>query len=68
LFKKFYQIDTSATRKHGGTGLGLAVAKGIVEGLGGEIGVKSKLGEGSEFFIKIPKLHVTPPSEIIENK
>jgi signal transduction histidine kinase len=36
-FKKFYQIDTSATRKHGGTGLGLAICKGIVEAHGGKI-------------------------------
>jgi len=53
LFKKFYQVDPSLTRKHGGSGLGLTVAKGIAEGLGGIIGVHSK-GKGSKFFIKIP--------------
>ncbi|MFM7795387.1 MAG: PAS domain S-box protein, partial [Candidatus Nitrosotenuis sp.] len=37
LFKKFYQVDTSLTRKHGGTGLGLVISKGLVEGLGGKI-------------------------------
>ena len=37
LFQTFYQIDTSATRKHGGTGLGLVICKGIVEAHGGKI-------------------------------
>lgn len=54
LFEKFYQIDSSVTRKHGGSGLGLSVAKGISEGLDSEIGIKSINGEGSAFFIKIP--------------
>ncbi len=54
LFRKFYQADTSATRKHGGSGLGLSVAKGIAQGLGGEIGVTSTLNHGSTFFVKLP--------------
>ncbi len=55
LFKKFYQVDTSITRKHAGTGLGLAVCKGIVNGLGGKIWVESKLGKGTTFYFNIPK-------------
>ena len=55
LFKKFYQTDTSLTRKHGGTGLGLTICKGIVENLGGKIWVESKLGESSTFSFTIPK-------------
>ena len=55
LFKKFYQIDASVTRKHGGTGLGLSVCKGIVEGLGGKIWVESEEGKGAIFFFTIPK-------------
>ena len=55
LFKKFYQVDTSATREHEGSGLGLAICRGIAERLNGEIGVRSEIGNGSEFFIKIPK-------------
>lgn len=55
LFKKFYQIDASVTRKHGGTGLGLSVCKGIVEGLGGKIWVESEEGKGATFFFTIPK-------------
>lgn len=55
LFKKFYQVDTSATRDHGGTGLGLCICTGIAEGLNGKIGVNSDKGHGAEFFIKIPR-------------
>ena len=54
IFKKFYQIDTSATRKHGGTGLGLVICKGIAEGLNGKIWLESEFGKGTSFFICIP--------------
>ena len=54
IFKKFYQIDTSATRKHGGTGLGLVICKGIAEGLQGKIFLESEFGKGTSFFICLP--------------
>ena len=54
LFKKFYQVNTSATRKHGGSGLGLAISKGIVEGMNGIIGVQSEEGKGSIFYFSLP--------------
>jgi PAS domain S-box-containing protein len=54
LFKKFYQVDTSHTRKHGGTGLGLVICKGFVEGLGGEIWCESEEGKVTTFFFTIP--------------
>ena len=54
IFKKFYQIDTSHTRKHGGTGLGLVICKGIAEGLEGKIWLESEFGKGTSFFICLP--------------
>ena len=55
IFKKFYQIDTSTSRKRSGSGLGLTICKGIIEGLGGKIRVKSKENVRTAFYFKIPK-------------
>lgn len=55
IFERFYRVDESRTRSTGGSGIGLAITKSIVEAHGGSIKVKSVLDKGTEFTITLPK-------------
>jgi signal transduction histidine kinase len=54
IFERFYRVDKSRTRTTGGSGLGLTIAKRLVEAHGGEIKVQSELGKGSSFTFTLP--------------
>jgi len=54
IFQRFYQVDSSSTRKYVGTGLGLAIVKEILEAHDSEIHVESRLGAGSRFWFSLP--------------
>jgi len=60
LFKTFSQIDSSTTRYYGGSGLGLSIVKRLVELMGGDVGVRSELGQGSTFWAT---MHLDPLAE-----
>lgn len=54
IFERFYRVDKSRTRTSGGSGLGLSIVKAIIDGLGGEVAVKSEIGQGSTFCVSLP--------------
>jgi signal transduction histidine kinase len=60
IFDRFYRSERSRTRDSGGAGLGLSIAKGIVEAHGGRLWVESALGKGSTFGFALPKMPVSP--------
>ena len=65
IFDHFHQVDGSATRRHGGTGIGLAICKNIVEWHDGRIWVENVAGKGARFVVVVPKKQAVVRSEIL---
>ncbi len=54
MFQRYEQGDVTIARRYGGTGLGLAISRSLAELMGGTVGVNSRIGEGSEFWLQLP--------------
>jgi PAS domain S-box-containing protein len=65
IFDNFTQVDASTTRKFGGTGLGLSISKKLCEAMGGEMGVKSKENEGTEFWFTTKLVKQDAPYQVL---
>jgi PAS domain S-box-containing protein len=67
IFEKFYQVDSSDTRKHAGTGLGLSIVKMIIAALGGSMHVTSEVDKGTTFTFTLPLGTAAAPAEKVSS-
>jgi len=59
IFNRFYRVDKGRSRREGGSGLGLAIVQDVTEALGGKVSVRSEVGEGTTFTIRLPRGVIT---------
>jgi len=65
IFQRFYQVEDSLRRKHGGIGLGLAIAREMAELIGGTIGVESEVSKGSTFYLTLKRHEEVGAGELL---
>ena len=68
IFERFYRVDEARARSTGGYGLGLSIVKTLVDGMGGNVTVRSKLGEGSTFTVTLPSIYFNHDSAYFSSR